>query len=180
MTIGPAPMIMMVWMSTRLGIQRFLVPPPCGEVASASARAGGGIFEIRPPPDACSLCSSASTSPPGGGQGKLHASSHFHMKTPSRARAGSASPAERPLLDGILERLTALHRFGPCLLEPVVPYRRHICVLNQHLRRRKFKPLILQFHDSPILRQKFTREGAEERLECRQPGRVPIENLRHK
>src|SRR5438874_4957972 len=100
------------------------------------------------------------------------------IKTPSRTRAGSASPAERALLDGIFERLAALHRFGPCLLQPVVPYRRHICVLNQHLRRRKFKPLGLQLDDLADLGQKGARKRAKERPDGGKPRRVPIEHLR--
>src|SRR5258706_15864678 len=86
-----------------------------------------------------------------------------HEKTPSRTRAVSASPAARPLLDRILERLTAIHRFSPCLLQPVVPYRRDVRVLNKHLRRRKFKHLILQFHDSAVLGQQEGREWAKQR-----------------
>ena len=45
-------------------------------------------------------------------------------------RADSTPPAQRALLHGIYERRSALHRVCPCLLEPVVPDRRHIRVLN--------------------------------------------------
>src|SRR5258708_26889342 len=91
MTIGPAPIIMIVWMSTRLGIQRFLLPPPCGEVASASAASGWGDFGNSPPIRRVLALLVRVDLPPRGRSGKL-ASIITSLEKPPPHRVGLTLP----------------------------------------------------------------------------------------
>src|SRR6266446_5850662 len=117
MTIGPAPMIIMVWISSRFGITPTLLQqrqgsptsPNVGRSEREALRVGGFVTLAKSQPKSLF---------------------HLTQKKALARRAGSTAPAERALLYRIYEGHTRLHRFGPSLLQPVVPYRRHIRVLN--------------------------------------------------
>src|SRR5215470_11050630 len=81
----------------------------------------------------------------------------------------SAAPFEGAGLDRVRKRPAFGAGAAVFVLEPVVPFRLGIGVVDQSERRVVAKPLLLAFHDRAVLAQKGAHITPQKRLQRREP-----------
>src|SRR5438874_13073784 len=84
----------------------------------------------------------------------------------------STSPFERRLRNGVDEFAAAVDGAGPRFLQPVVPHRRYVRVVDEHQAGFESQTFALQFDHGAILAEKSADERPEHRFQQTEPGAV--------